>query len=86
MRLYALQGFVSNQNHLTIINPELQEKISEIVGYKMDRAITLHGIGSTLFLRNMFPIQNTDEEKAKLVKLMAGVASDGVLDLDKINV
>ena len=85
IRLYALQGYIFGQDHLAIINPELQERISEVVGYKMDRTLTLHGIGATLFLRNMFPIENTNEEKARLVALMAGVEAEGSLDLEKIN-
>ena len=85
IRLYALQGYIFGQDHLAIINPELQERISEVIGYKMDRTVTLHGIGATLFLRNMFPIENTNEEKARLVALMAGVEAEGSLDLEKIN-
>jgi len=85
IRLYALQGYIYGQDHLAIINPDLQERISEVIGYKMDRTVTLHGIGATLFLRNMFPIENTDEEKARLITLMAGVESDGLLDLEKTN-
>ena len=84
IRLYALQGYIFGQDHLAIINPELQERISEVIGYKMDRTVTLHGIGATLFLRNMFPIENTNEGKARLVALMAGVEAERLLDLEKI--
>ena len=49
----------------------------------MDRAVTLHGIGAGLFFRNMFPIGETNEEKARLVALMAGAEND-LLDLEKI--
>ena len=85
LRLYILQDCIFGEAHLSIINPELQNRISEIIGYKMDRAVTLHGIGATLSLRNMFPIKSTDEEKARLVTLMAGARDDGPLNTEEIN-
>lgn len=84
IRLYTLQGYIFGQDHLAVINPKLQDQISEVIGYKMDRAVTLHGIGAGLFFRNMFPRQETNEEKAGLVALMAGAEENGVLDLVKI--
>jgi len=84
MRLYALQSHIFGQDHLVIINPDLQKRISEVIGYKMDRTETLHGIGATLFLRNKFPIEETDEEKARLITRMMGGEYDGLLDLEKI--
>jgi len=83
LRLRALQGYVSGQHHLTIINPALQEKIEEVIGYKMERATSLHGIGAGLFFRNMFPMELTDKERAGYVLAMAGVEED-TLDPDKI--
>jgi hypothetical protein len=84
MRLYALQSYIFGQHHLAVINPKLQDRISEVIGYKMDRAVTLHGIGAGLFFRDMFPTQETNEQKAGLVALMAGAEEDGALDLEKI--
>lgn len=84
IRLYALQGHIFGQDHLAVINPKLKDKLTQVIGYKMDRAVTLHGIGATLFLRNMFPIENTNEEKARLVGLMTGARGKGVLNLKKI--
>ena len=84
-RLYSLQGYIFDQHHLAVINPKLQEKISEVIGYKMDRTVTLHGIGAGLFFRNMFPIQENNEEKAGIVTLMCGAEEDGILDLKKID-
>ena len=83
MRLYTLQGYIFAQDHLSVINPELQERISDVIGYKMDRAVTLHGIGSALFFRSMFPVADTNAEKARYVSLMAG-AEDDILDMAKI--
>ena len=72
IRLYALQGYIFGQHHLSVIDPDLQDKISEVVGYKMDRTVTLHGIGAALYFKNIFPIANTHEEKAKYIAIMAG--------------
>jgi hypothetical protein len=85
IRLYNLQGYIFGQHHLAVINPKLQDKISEVIGYKMDRAVTLHGIGAGLFFRNMFPIRESNEEKVRLVALMVGAEEDGTMDLVKIN-
>lgn len=78
IRLYQLQGAIFGQDHLAVINPELQDRISKVVGYKMSRTVTLHGIGSTLFFKNMFPFDNTKEEKARYISLMAGEANDSL--------
>jgi hypothetical protein len=77
MRLYALKGYVFGA-------PQLQDSLKKVIGYKMQRAVTLHGIGSTLFLRYMFPIEDTNEERARLVALMVGARSKGTLDLKKV--
>jgi hypothetical protein len=72
IRLYQLQGAVFGQAHLAVINPKLQERIREVIGYKMDRTVTLHGIGAALYFRAVFPIDATNEEKAQYVAIMAG--------------
>lgn len=78
IRLYQLQGAIFGQDHLTVINPELQERVSEVIGYKMDRTVTLHGIGSALFFRAAFPTENTTEEKARYIAVMAGEEDDSL--------
>jgi hypothetical protein len=83
IRLRVLQDCIFGQHHLTVINPALQVKISEVIGSKMDRANSLHGIGAALFFRTMFPIANTNEERARYVVVMAG-GEDDTLDLEKI--
>lgn len=83
IRLYRLQGAIFGQDHLTVINPELQKCISEVIGYKMDRTVTLHGIGSALFFKAAFPTENTKEEKARYVSVMAG-ENDGSLNMQRI--
>jgi len=77
-RLYRLQSGLLGQDHIAVINPALQERLSEVIGYKMDRTITLHGIGSALFFKNMFPVANTNEEKARYISVMAGEEEDSL--------
>lgn len=83
-RLHSLQGYLLGQHHLTVINPELQEKIRAVIGSKMERAVSLHGIGAALFFKNMFPIANSNEEKAKYIAIMAGEENDS-LNIPRIN-
>ena len=63
-RLGALQGFVIGQNHLAVISPHTQTTIKEIVGSKFERTRSLHAIGAAFFFRSIFPIANSDEQRA----------------------
>ncbi len=83
IRLYHLQGAIFGQDHLTVINPALQRRISEVIGYKMDRTITLHGIGAALFFRAAFPMSRTNEGKARYVAVMTG-EEDSSLNMSRI--
>lgn len=83
IRLFHLQGAVLGQDHLTVINPKLQERIGEVIGCKMDRTVTLHGIGAALFFRAAFPIADTNEEKARYIAVMAG-EEDSSLNMPRI--
>jgi hypothetical protein len=83
-RLSSLQNAIFGQNHLAVINPDLQKRISEVIGYKADRLVTLHGIGAALLFRRMFPIANTDDERARYISIMAGEEGD-ILDIARIN-
>jgi hypothetical protein len=84
MRLYTLQQYILGQHHLSVINPVLLDKIREVIGYKLDRAVTLHGIGAALFFKNTFPLEESHEEKAKYIALMAGEEAD-TLNMPRIN-
>lgn len=84
VRLYTLQDYLIGQHHLSVISPALVEKIHEIIGYKMDRVVTLHGIGAGLYFNAILPVNETPEEKAALVEVMAGAEEDGTLDMVKI--
>ncbi|MBI1887716.1 MAG: hypothetical protein HYS19_04995 [Nitrosomonadales bacterium] len=78
IRLYQLQGALLGQHHIAVIDPVLQKRITEAIGYKMDRTVTLHGIGAALFFKNMFPVANTSEEKARYISTMAGEENDSL--------
>ena len=82
-RLDALQELVMGQNHLAVIDPDTQTKIKEIVGYKLDRTISLHGIGAALFIRFMLPVAESAEDRAGYVSLMFGSQS-ALLDVQRI--
>lgn len=83
-RLRMLQGALFGQPQLAVINPEVEKALNTAIGYKMNRAVTLHGIGAALFLRNMFPLEETDEKKAELVAFMAGEKGRAAIDLVRI--
>ena len=82
-RLVALQEFVIGQNHLVVIDPDTQTRIKEVVGYKLERTNSLHGIGAALYFRFMFPIANSAEDRANCVSVMIGSQSE-LLDVGKI--
>lgn len=54
-------------SYLNIVNPDAVEQISEIIGYKMNNLVTLHGLISSLVFRNMFPIEESPEITVSLV-------------------
>lgn len=83
LRLRTLQEFVIGQNHLAVIDPDTQARIKEVVGNKLERANSLHSIGAALFIRFMFPIANTAEDRANYVSVMVGSQSE-LLDIGKI--
>ena len=82
-RLRALQEFIIGQNHLAVIDPDTQARIKEVVGYKLERTNSLHGIGSALVIRFMFPVASSDEDRASYVSVMIGSQSE-LLDVGKI--
>lgn len=67
IRLYQAQEYITSQSYLAIINPDIVEEISKVIGYKMDRLVTLHGLVAGLFFRNLFPTDETPETTVKLV-------------------
>lgn len=83
-RLHELQRHVFGADHLAVIDPALQKQISEVVGSKIQRITSLHGIGAALFFRNMFPIANTNEERARYVAVMAGSKGD-LINMERVS-
>ena len=75
-RLFALQSLIFSQNHLAVISPDLQERIAEIVGYKLTRANSLHGIGAAFFFRSALPVADSIEKRVDYVSVMAGSDKD----------
>lgn len=84
IRLYDLQGHIFADHHLSILNPELQDKLSDVIGSKMDRAVTLHGIGAALFFNAALKTAETPVEKAGLIEYMAGAEEKGPLNMEQI--
>ena len=82
-RLRSLQGLIFGQAGLALVGPEIEAEIKRVVGNKMTRLTSLHGIGSVLFIRSVFPVRQSSEETADHVAVMAGSES-GRLDLDEI--
>ncbi len=80
-RLFTLRNYIFGEHHLSVINPALQERITEIIGDKMDRTITLHQIGAALFFRNMFPIADNEKERIKYVELLLDASEDGTINV-----
>lgn len=75
-RLDKLRDMILGQDHLTVIDPALQRRISQIVGSKMDGVINLQTIGAQLFFSNMFQSRKTSEAMARDVTMMAGQPGD----------
>ena len=67
IRLYRAQEYITSQSYLAIINPDIVEEISKVIGYKMGRLVTLHELGAELFFRNVFPTDETPERTVSLV-------------------
>lgn len=82
-RLRFLQGAILGQYHIAVINPSLQDKIDEVIGSKMERANSLHGIGAAIFFRFAFGLASSNEERARYVSVFAGAEED-LLDIDKV--
>lgn len=84
VRLYSIQQNIATQSYLSIVNPKLVKEISKVVGNKMDRVVTLHRIGSQLFFRNLFPVEESPESIANLVVQFLTKKESGVVDNESI--
>jgi hypothetical protein len=80
VRLYTVQECILSKGYLAVVNPDAVDKISEIVGNKMDRLVTLHGMGASLFFRNIFPIEETPSTIASLAMQSLTKQESGSID------
>jgi hypothetical protein len=71
-RLYEIQRLLFAQDSLAVLNPELLKTLDKALGNKMNRAVSLHGIGAALVIRCMFPLNETPVQIASLISTMAG--------------
>ncbi|MCP1599451.1 hypothetical protein J2S82_001408 [Aeromonas caviae] len=85
IRLYNTQQYITSQSYLAVINPSAVENISKIIGYKMDRLVTLHGLGASLFFRNIFPIEDTPETLANLVLQALTKQKNGLIEKESVS-
>jgi hypothetical protein len=78
IRLHRLSEYISNQDHLGVVAPEVQEQIDKAIGSKWDRVTTLAGIGAALIIPLMFPVAESPKEKAEMIVVMAGGRRDAI--------
>jgi hypothetical protein len=83
LRLRRLEEYVFAQDHLAVVAPEVQERISQAIGSKFDRVTNLHAIGAALLFYNMLPVAETPPEKASYIVVMAGERRD-IISLPRI--
>ncbi|MBO9509634.1 hypothetical protein [Thalassospira sp. A3_1] len=84
LRLRRLEGYVSGQNHLVVIDSRLKDDIDKVIGSKFDRVTTLHSIGASLLFASIFPISDTPEDVAELVLVASGCAGKRI-NMELIN-
>jgi hypothetical protein len=82
-RLYRVSENVFDQDFIEVASPDLRHRLEDVIGSKFNRANSLHGIGAALVFRDMFPLQLSDEDKARYISTMAGEEGD-LLHMDKI--
>ncbi|HEA3089962.1 TPA: hypothetical protein RVR74_002278 [Aeromonas salmonicida] len=85
IRLYNTQQYITSQSYLAVINPSAVENISKVIGYKMDRLVTLHGLGASLFFRNIFPIEEMPETLANLVLQALTKQETGLIEKESVS-
>src|ERR1017187_3061794 len=82
-RLRRVSENIFDQDFIEIVSPGLRDSLYEVIGSKWKRAVSLHGIGSALFFRTLFPLERNNEEKAHFVSVMAG-ENGNLLHMKKI--
>ncbi len=84
-RLYNVGFYFSSQSYLAVIAPELQAEAERVIGNKMNRVVTLHGIGANLFFRSILPIEESPEEVASTVLTVLTKKASGIIDHDLVS-
>ena len=84
VRLFLIRENLTAQSYLAVINPDLVKEISRVIGNKMDRVITPHGIGAGLCFRNLFRSEESPESIASLVVQVFTKQESGIVDNESI--
>lgn len=80
-RLSHTYGIISDDSLLSIINPELRNKIDDVIGSKWDKVNSLHGIMAAL---TFGPLPgSSNEERAGYISLISGSEGD-FIDIPKV--
>jgi paraquat-inducible protein B len=79
MRLMALDELIRGQNALSVINPELQNKISTLIGSKGKDASKLYTVANILTFAGFL---EEDGWQARVIKVMFNLMTDGSLDME----
>lgn len=83
-RLYEIQSYILSNSYIAVINPDDQKSIDKVIGYKMDRLVTLHGLGAGLFFRSILLIEESPEDIASLVLQVLTKQESGVIDHESV--
>lgn len=78
IRLQRLHDYLLCQDHLSVVAPDVQDRINRAIGSKFNRVTNLQAIGASLFFYNMFPVVETPAEKAQYIVMMAGGQRDAI--------
>jgi len=81
-RMRLVSQLIFGQEYLEVVSPELREKIDAAVGSKFSRATSLYGIGAALFFRAIFPIEESELDRARYIAIMAGESGE-ILNIEK---
>ena len=81
-RLRALDGYLVGEHALSVIAPDLQQKIKKIIGSKSKHVSRLYEFGARTFFLQIFPVNDRDEQTLDLISVMSG-GRDSLFDLKK---
>ena len=79
-RLLAVNDLIRGQRCLTVVNPKLQARISEVIGEKFQRASKLYCVANGLYF---FGFLQDDGWQCEIINAMYELSEDGLLDIDE---